>query len=237
MSWQAKTDFFGLATQSNGLQVTESNENKSASTAEGHNEKGDVVAFEVFGETMSPTNTYVLGKDLALSSLPKCGAPIAGTGDYSGKKFTLGSITISTSAGSPPSIQASGEEIPADTTHSDCTYTFPSTTLKLCHHAQTLWGAFTLSGTGCYLQSANYTAGGTISRATKDGETVSFDVTDGKLEVQVTIQQTGADAPTLTAGTDWTVTAPLSCSNPDADYPTWTATLGSYLEHDTQSNS
>lgn len=188
MSWQAKTDFFGLASQSNGLEVTESNENKTASTAEGHNEKGDVVAFEVFGETMSPSNTYVLGKDLTLSSLPKCGAPIAGTGDYSGKKFTLGSLTISTSAGSPPNIQASGEEIPASTTHSDCTYTFPSTTLKLCHHAQILWSAFTLGGTGCYLQSANYTAGGTISRATKDGATVSYDVTDGKLEVQVTIQ-------------------------------------------------
>lgn len=104
MSWQEKTDFFGLVTQSNGLEVTESNENKAASTAEGHNEKGDVVAFEVFGETMSPSNTYVLGKDLTLSTLPKCGAPIAGTGDYSTKKFTLGSITINTSAGQPPSI-------------------------------------------------------------------------------------------------------------------------------------
>lgn len=188
MSFQAKTDFFGLATSQNGLEVTEANENKTASTAEGHNEKGDVVAFEVFGETMSPSNTYVLGKDLTLSSLPKCGAAISGTGDYSGQKFTMGSITINTSAGSPPSIQASGEEIPASSTHNDCTYTFPSTTLKLCHHAQILWGAFTLGGEGCYLQSANYTAGGTISRATKNGETVSYDVTDGKLEVQITIQ-------------------------------------------------
>jgi hypothetical protein len=196
-----------------------------------------VVAFEVFGETMSPSNTYVLGKDLTLSSLPKCGAPIAGTGDYSAKKFTLGSITISTSAGAPPSIQASGEEIPAATTHSDCTYTFPSTTLKLCHHAQILWDAFTLGGTGCYLQQANYTAGGTISRATKDGETVSFDVVDGKLEVQITIQQTGATAPSLTAGTNWTITAPLTCSNPDADYPSWTATLSRYLEHDAPAQS
>ena len=152
MSFQSKTDFFGIATQANGLEVTEANENKTASTAEGHNEKGDVVAFEVFGETMSPSNTYVLGADLTLSGLPNCGAPIAGTGDYAGKKFTLGSITISTSAGSPPTIQASGEEIPASTTHSDCTYAFPSSTLKLCHHAQILWSAFTLGGTGCYLQ-------------------------------------------------------------------------------------
>ena len=96
MAFLSKHDFFGLATASNGLEVTEANENKTASTAEGHNEKGDVVAFEVFGETMSPSNSYVLGKDLSLSSLPKCGAAIAGTEDYAGKKFTMGSITINT---------------------------------------------------------------------------------------------------------------------------------------------
>lgn len=184
MSFKAKTDFFGLA--SGGVVITESNENKTASTAEGHNEKGDVVAFEVFGETMSPQCTYVLSADTNLSSM-KCGTPITGTGDYSGKKFTLGGLTINTTAGSPPSIQASGEEIPSGTSHSDCTYTFPSATLKMCHHAQVLWSAFTLGGTGCYLQQANYTAGGTISRATKNGETVAYDVVDGKLEVQLTI--------------------------------------------------
>ena len=89
-----------------------------------------------------------------------------------------------------------------------------------------------MGGTGCYLQSANYTAGGTISRATKDGETVAFDVVDGKLEVQLTIQQTGSTKPTVTAGSDWTITAPLTCSNPDADYPSWTCTLSRYLTHD-----
>lgn len=229
MSFKAKTDFFGLA--SGGVVITESNENKTASTAEGHNEKGDIVAFEVFGETMSPQCTYVLSANTQLSSM-QCGTPITGTGDYSGKKFTLGGLTINTSAGSPPSIQASGEEIPSGTSHSDCTYTFPSATLKMCHHAQILWNAFTLTGDGCYLQQANYSAGGTISRATKNGETVAYDVVDGKLEVQLTIQQTGSTAPTVTAGSDWTITAPLNCSNPDADYPSWTCTLSRYLTHD-----
>lgn len=232
MSFKAKTDFFGLA--GSGLVITESNENKTASTAEGHNEKGDVVAFEVFGETMSPQCTYVLSADTSLASM-KCGTPINGTGDYSSKKFSLGGITINTSAGSPPSIQATGEQIP-NNSHTDCSYTFPAATLKMCHHAQILWGAFTLTGDGCYLQQANYTAGGTISRATKDGETVSYDVVDGKLEVQITIQQTGNTAPTVTAGTDWIITAPLNCSNPDADYPSWSCTLSRYLTHDTVSN-
>lgn len=228
MSFKTKTDFFGLAT--GGLVITESNENVAASTAEAHNEKGDVVAYEVFGETMSPECTYVLSADASLASM-KCGTPITGVSGYSDKKFTLGSITINTSAGSPPSIQASGEEIPNDS-HSDCSYTFPASTLKMCHHAQILWNAFTLAGTGCYLQQANYTAGGTISRATKNGETVAYDVTDGQLTVNITVLQTGDTQPTVTAGSDWVITAPMTCSNPDADYPTWTCTLSRYLEHD-----
>lgn len=234
MSFKAKTDFFGIA--GGGLVITESNENKTASTVEGHNEKGDVVAYEVFGETMSPECTYVLSANASLSSM-KCGEPISGTGDYNGKKFTLGSLTINTSAGSPPSVQASGNEIPANTTQSDCTYTLPAATLKMCHHAQILWDAFTLSGSGCYLQQANYTAGGTISRATKNGDTIAFDVVDGQLQVNITILQTGNTQPSVTPGTDWTITAPMTCSNPDADYPTWTCTLSRYLVHDTTSNS
>lgn len=230
MSFSAKHDFFGLASSA-GLVLTETNEGVQASTAEGHNEKGDVVAFEVFGETMSPECTYILSGDVSLASI-KCGEPIAGTGDYSSHKYTLGGLTINTQAGSPPSIQASGEEIPSSITSSDCTYTFPSATLKACHHAQILWSAFTLSGTGCYLQSANYTAGGTISRGTKNGETISYDVTDGKLEVNINILQTGNTKPSVTAGSDWTITAPLNCSNPDSDYPSWTCTLSRYLTHD-----
>ena len=83
------------------------------------------------------------------------------------------------------------------------------------------------------MQQANYTAGGTISRATKDGETVSYDVTDGKLEVQITILQTSSTKPnTLSCGAEWTITSPFTCSNPDADYPTWTATFSKYLTHE-----
>jgi hypothetical protein len=148
MSFKSKTDFFGLG--SSGLVITESNEHKQASTAEGRNSKGDIVAIEIFGETMSPTCSYVLSADTNLATM-KCGTVINGTGDYSSKKFTLGSLTINTSSGQPPSIEAQGEEIPSTASHSDCTYTFPATTLKQCHHAQILWEAFSLSGEGCYL--------------------------------------------------------------------------------------
>ena len=236
MSFKSKHDFFNLTTNgsggSTGLVITDSNENKSATTVQAQNEKGDYVAWEVFAETLSPDCSYAVKASVTLGGI-KCGTVIAGTGDYQGKKFTLGSITINTAAGSAPTVSASGEEIPADTTHTDCSYTFPTATLEACHHAQNLWNAFAFTGTGCYLQSANYTAGGTISRATKDGETVAFDVIEGQLTAAITITQTGNTEPTLTAGENWVITAPLTCSNPDANYPTWTATLSRALTHDT----
>lgn len=55
---------------------------------------------------------------------------------------------------------------------------------------------------------------------------------DGQLTVNLTILQTDSTAPTVTAGQDWVITAPLTCSNPDADYPSWTCTLSRYLTHD-----
>ena len=64
-NFAAKTDFFGL-TSTSGIVITECNENKSSTTAEGHNEKGDVVAFEVFGDTMSPDCSYVLSADVSM---------------------------------------------------------------------------------------------------------------------------------------------------------------------------
>lgn len=183
MAFQAPYDFFGLVTTSNGLVVQESSENKSASVATGHDEKGDIVAHEIFGERMSPSATYILGKDYSMPAL-QCGVPVTGTGDYADKKFVYAGVTISTSAGQPPSIQVSGEEIPSTIDHTDCKYVFPSATLEMCHHAQVLWDVpLNDLGTGNYLQSANYTAGGNLSTATKDGVIISYDITEGQLEV------------------------------------------------------
>lgn len=232
MSFQAHTDYYGLSTASNSaFVITDSAENKTAQTANGRDEKGDIVAYEVFGEQMAPTCSYVLKADASLSSLV-IGAPITVGSD----KITITNVSISTSAGSPPKIDVSGEQIPADTTHSDCKYTIPTATLIMCHHAQTLWSAFTLSGSGCYLTDANYTASGTLTKATKDGDTVAFDLSDGQLTATVTIQQTSTTEPTLSAGTGWVITSPLTASRADSSLKTWTATLSKYLTHDSTSS-
>lgn len=233
MSFQTHTDYFGLSTATgSAFVITDSAENKTAQTANGRDEKGDVVAFEVFGETIAPSCSYVL-KANGNTGTFKIGSPIT----VDSKKVTITNVSISTSAGSPPKIDVSGEEIPADTSHSDCTYTIPSASIIVCHHAQILWNAFTLSGTGCYLTDANYVASGTLTKAQKDGETVAFDISDGQLTATVTIQQTGTTEPTLTAGTGWVITSPLTSSRADASLKTWTATVSKYLTHDTQSNS
>ena len=227
MSFQAKTDYFGITGSNSPFVITDSSENKSAQTANGRDEKGDVVAYEVFGETMAPSCSYVIKANASLGSIV-IGAPITiGT-----NKFTIVNVSISTSAGSPPKIDITGEQIPSDTTHSDCTYTIPTATLEVCHHAQTLWSAFTLSGAGCYVIDANYTAGGTLTKATKDGETVAFDIADGQLTAALTIQQTGSTDPSTTAGSGWYITSPLSKNEVDSSLPTWSVTLSKNLTHD-----
>jgi hypothetical protein len=95
-----------------------------------------------------------------------------------------------------------------------------------------LLSAFEYGGTGCFLTDASYTIQANIGKATVDGEPVASDVTEGMIEASLTFTQTGSAEPTLTAGSEWQVTSPLACTNPDANYPTWTATLTKYLQKD-----
>jgi len=44
MAFLSKTDYFGLTTIDSNFVITSSDENKSASTAEAQNDKGDIVA-------------------------------------------------------------------------------------------------------------------------------------------------------------------------------------------------
>lgn len=223
MAFQEKTDYFGLATESGGLVLTSSTENKSATVIQAHDEKGDVVAQEIVGETSAPSCTYVVKADATLTG-QKLG--------YASGGYVVSSISISTGAGTPPSITVTGEAVPSSS-HTDCYYDTPACTVEVCHHAQTLFSAFTLSGVGCYLTSANYTISGSLTKATKDGETVAYDIADGKIEAQVEIVQTGTTEPSFAAGADFAITAPLTKTDGDAAYPTWTATVTKNLTHHT----
>ncbi len=223
MALQQKTDYFGLATDSSGLVLTSSTENKSATVIQAQDAKGDVVAEEIVGETSAPSCTYVVKSDATITG-QKLGFASGG--------YVVSSINITTGAGTPPGISITGEAVPASG-HTDCYYETPACKVEVCHHAQILFSAFTLTGDGCFLTSANYTISGSLTKATKDGEIIAYDIANGKIEAQVEIVQTGVTAPTFAAGTDFTLTSPLTKTEADAAYPTWAATVTKNLVHHT----
>ena len=91
--------------------------------------------------------------------------------------------------------------------------------------------AFSFAG-DAHLTTTNYTFSANITKAEKDGVCLAHDVNEGKIECSLDLIQTGSTAPTLSAGDGWVVTSPLACDNPDADWPTWSATLTKYLAKD-----
>lgn len=217
MSFKDKTDFFKLTGDSK-IVVVSATEGKSASVAEVQGQDGSIILSHVYGEQIKPSNDYELKSDHEI--LMDMGAVY----DVDGKSIVANNVSISTAAGSAPKISVSGEQV-QDGAENGCIYYVSFAGLTTKHHAQILSGAFTLAGEGCHLTAANYTASCTISKATKDGETLTFDVSAGKMECAVTIRQVGASAPTLEPGEGWKITGPLTESNPDSDFPTWTATL------------
>lgn len=227
MAFLSKTDYFSLAGST--LVCVSNSDGKTASVAEAKDQDGTIIASTVYGQTAAPSNSYVVKGTVTSTTTP---IVLGGVTAVDGTSYVLGSFSINTSAGSPATVEASGEQVETSAT-TNCSYTVPTYSLAATHHAQILFGAFTLAGTGCYLQSANYTASVAITKATKEGECLAHDVSEGKIEAQITVNQTGTTAPTVTAGSGWTVTAPLACTNPDADYPSWTCTLTCYLEKDT----
>lgn len=227
MAFLTKTDYFSLAGTT--LVCISNSDGATASVAEATDAEGTIVAHTVYGATSAPSNSYVVKGTVSSTTTPVTLGKVTTAG---GKSFVLGSFSINTSAGSPATVEASGEEVEASAT-TNCSYTLPTYSLPVTHHAHILFDAFSIAGTGCHLQSANYSATVTITKATKEGACLAHDVSEGKIEAQITVNQTGSTEPTLTAGTGWTVTAPLACDNPDADYPTWSATLTHYLAKDT----
>lgn len=219
MSFKAKTDYFGLESAFGGnLVITGANEGKSASVAEVQGQDGSIILTHVYGEQIAPSNDFEIKAEVDFGI--DMGEPVV----TDGKSIVANNVSIATSAGSASKLTISGEQV-QDGAAADCIYPVSFVGLSPKHHAQILDNAFTLSGDGCHLTAANYTASCTISKATKDGETITFDVSSGKVECAVTIRQVGAAAPTLTPGEGWQITAPLTESNPDSDFPTWTATL------------
>lgn len=225
MALPDKTDYFGLATNNNSLTLKNSSQNDSANNVEAVDAKGDVVANELLTAQASPSCTYEVVADLALGDI-KLGA----VNTISSRAFCISQISVNTAPATVTEITVTGEEVESGATTANST-TIDAGTLFLSrfHDAQILGSAFELSGTGCNLAGCNYTIRGDITKATVNGVCVAHDIQNGRIGCQVTVNQTGSTAPTLTAGSGWAITSPLTVDNPDEDYPTWTATVTKYL--------
>lgn len=216
MSFQNKQDYFDLEDAS--ISCTASNDGKTAQTVEAMNEVGSIIAREVFGERCSPNCEYKIKSTVTKT------IHIGDVNAFSGKKYMLGKVDIKTTAGGEPTIAASGEQVEDDAV-TCCYYSVQLSGLSPKRHAQCLFNAYELSGTGCHVTAANYSVGGNIGIATKDGEAMASDVTEGKIECQLDIVQTSNTIPTIVTGTGWQITAPLAKTSPDASYTTYSCTL------------
>lgn len=221
----SKTDWFGLSDTS--LVCISDSDGKSSQTAEAQGQDGSVVAYNVYGETVSPSNEYRIKGDISKADGDiKLGAiNVVDT-----LNICLNNISINTSAGSAPTFSASGEQVEVNSAN-NCEYSIPAFSLSKKHHAQILFNAFTFTG-DVHLQSAKYSITAEISKAEKDGDCLAHDVVNGKITVDITFIQTGPTEPVITAGTGWAITSALACENPDSDWPTWSATLTKYLAKD-----
>ena len=231
MSWESKTDYCGIA--ATNLLVKSSTENRSGQYLEKLGQDGAIAVTKPFGtENATPSNEYVISGALSLSVQPGKVTTV------SQKRYALQSVSVKTGAGIEPTVSASSVQIESTSDGVDAKFEAVSLSLSPEEIAQqVIAGAFTLSGTGCELVETQTDVSCTVSPHTKNGDPVASGVHTAHVTVQVTIGQYGTTVPTLTAGTGWDISSPLTCDDPDADMPTWTATLSKPIAKATASQS
>lgn len=223
MSLLAKTDYFGIA--GTGIEVQSTNENRSKQTAEAVGPNGFTVAIEAFGERIEPECEYLITQPISSKSIV-----IGGVHTVDSKQIALGNLTISTSAGSAPTMTASGSQI-EDGGTAKCKVTVSLPAMSSLFHAQD-FGLFTvLSG---QLNDSTLTIEGDVGTAEVDGVIKASDLTNGRMTVTGTIigvSDAGAiSTPSLSVATSGTfykngvITQPLSLTNPNGDFPSYSFT-------------
>jgi len=203
-----------------GLTPKTSNDGKTSQTAEAVNSYGDVVAHDEYGEVLAPSTEYAVTGTVNLSDI------VLGSVHTLGEKsLMLTNLTITTQAGSSPTVTISGVEVESGATAAR-TYALTGT-LTPRSKAQDVCGAFTVSEN---FTSITTTASVNSQIATVTGTPVASDAANGRIEVNVTMTDpTGAATITAATGGGFTITTAAATSNPDADYVTHTATATKYL--------
>ena len=216
----AKTDYCGLATTfANSLVTVDDAENLGPSKYQPQGQDGSFIATEVYGEDAAPTNSYKLkadidadAGDLVLNSVVT----------IDNKKYALEQVSISTSGGSAPTIQATCKRVePGATDAANCLYEIPAFKLLTKQHAQDIFSALTLTGSGCVFTQLDAVIGCTVNPESANGIIIASDANSGVITVSGTILQSGSTAPTLAAASGWVITQVPNCTNPENQYKSY----------------
>ena len=220
MAIPAKTDYCGLATTFSTELVTVSDaENLSTEKYQPTGQDGSFAATEIIMTTAAPSNTYKLKADISAAAGD---VNLNSITTFGGKTFALEQITISTSGGSAPTVSATCKEVESDADDStQCLYEIPAWALTTKQHAQDIFSALTLTGTGCVFTQIDTTIGCTVNPEPANGTLIASDANSGVITITGTILQTGTTAPTLAAASGWTVTQAPNCNNPENQYKSY----------------
>lgn len=224
-SFADKKDYYSMTANSAPLEVITDDDGASNGYNEYVGQNGALIDDIAYGAKLAPSNSLLLTDDWTIAADT---IKLGGVSTLDNKKFVLEELDIDTNAGELPKISVSGKEVQAGAATKRY-FAVPAVTIANDESAQILWDAFTLAGTGCHLQSAKYKLKANVPTSDKNGLPLAFGVSRGVIECSIEITQCDSTEPTLTAGTGWTISQKLKCSNPDSDCPTWTATLRHFI--------
>lgn len=238
MSFKTKIDFCGLA-DGTKIVLKSHDEGRSSTVVTCENDEGDTVDATIAGHVMDPSNDYSLKADLTNFDIVLGSVKTVNLGTEQSPNnhyFMLKSVAIGTSNSGDVTISAQAEEVASAT--AGRTYTVTIASLKCRCKAQIINGLFTLSGTGCHLQSANYSIAANITHTTVDAERVTADIYGASIVATLNAKQAGSTAPTIAAGSASDVVTIISGdaseTRPDSDYASVAATVTRYLTADSE---
>jgi hypothetical protein len=198
-----------------GLRAKESESGDASSLATATNNVGDVVASDVYGETSSPSCTFVVEDTVNLSTI-QLGSVTDG--------IMLTQVVVNTSAGEHPTVQMSGVQV-EEGGGAQRTYTLSGTILPRSK-AQDIAGAFTETGN---MTSCTTTFSVQPHQATVKGVPVASDCSDGRCEVAVTVTDPEGNATLKTAG-EFVISSKPTATQPDSDYVSISGTAVKFLQ-------
>lgn len=229
MSWDSKTDYCGLAV-ANKVVIKSSSMNRSGQYLEKAGQSGAFCATKAFGILDAPSCEYTIKTEHSFAA----GAIKLGVvTTVDNKRYALASVHYENGAAMEPVFSGTAQEIEATTDGTTRTMDVPAFDISPDEAAAMVMSAATVGGAGCELTKVTMDASANVNNHTVNGTPVASDVTQGHVQVQVEVLQTSTTAPTLTAGTGWDVSSPLTCDDLDADLPVWKATLSKPLAYTT----